>query len=203
MQLGAAWRRQIRLSRSSFCKTGSCGRRSFPSPPSPFVQLLAESLQCRVRCVVIGCLLIDLVMLIDSHRNMIASFASPATRGFLSPLLPLPLPLPLPPSLPHIKECLGNFNCPQNALKCNKIVHTAQVACVVHYRTHVWNFSAKLPRQSLHVPLFCHPKFIYYKKRQTLITLSKSHYYDAILKFSQVPTATNSAECFCVDVKKW
>ena len=41
------------------------------------------------RCVVIGCLLIDLVMLIDSYRSMIVRFASPATRGFLSPLLSL------------------------------------------------------------------------------------------------------------------
>ena len=42
------------------------------------------------RCVVvIGCLLIDLVMLIDSYRSMIVRFASPAARGFLSPLLSL------------------------------------------------------------------------------------------------------------------
>ena len=41
------------------------------------------------RCVIIGCLLIDLVMLIDSYRSMIVRFASPATRGFLSPLLSL------------------------------------------------------------------------------------------------------------------
>ena len=40
------------------------------------------------RCVVIGCLLIDLVILIDTYRSMIVRFASPATRGFLSPLLP-------------------------------------------------------------------------------------------------------------------
>ena len=40
-------------------------------------------------CVVIGCLLIDLVVLIDSYRSMIMRFASPATRGFLSPLLSL------------------------------------------------------------------------------------------------------------------
>ena len=39
------------------------------------------------RCVVIGCFLIDLVMLIDSYRSMIVRSASPATRGFLSPLL--------------------------------------------------------------------------------------------------------------------
>ena len=38
------------------------------------------------RCVVIGCLLIDLVMLIDTYRSMIVRFASPATRGLLSPL---------------------------------------------------------------------------------------------------------------------
>ena len=36
------------------------------------------------RCVVIGCLLIDLVILIDSYRSMIVTFASPVTRGFLS-----------------------------------------------------------------------------------------------------------------------
>ena len=41
------------------------------------------------RCVVIGCLLIDLVMLIDSHHSIIIRFALPATRGFLSPLLSL------------------------------------------------------------------------------------------------------------------
>ena len=41
------------------------------------------------RCVVIGCLLIDLMMLIDNYRSMIVRFASPATRGFLSPLLSL------------------------------------------------------------------------------------------------------------------
>ena len=39
------------------------------------------------RCVVIGCLLIDLVMLIDSYRSMIERYASSAIRGFLSPLL--------------------------------------------------------------------------------------------------------------------
>ena len=38
------------------------------------------------RYVVTGCLLIDLVMLID---NMIVRLASPAARGFLSPLLSL------------------------------------------------------------------------------------------------------------------
>ena len=41
------------------------------------------------RCVVIGCLLIDLVMLIDTYRSMIVRFALPATRGFRSPLLSL------------------------------------------------------------------------------------------------------------------
>ena len=40
------------------------------------------------RYVVTGCLLIDLVMLID---NMIVRLASPAARGFLSPLLSLSL----------------------------------------------------------------------------------------------------------------
>ena len=39
------------------------------------------------RCVVIGRLLMDLMMLIDSYRSMIVRFASPATRGFLSLLL--------------------------------------------------------------------------------------------------------------------
>ena len=39
------------------------------------------------RCVVIGCLLIDLIMLIGTYRSMIVRFALPATRGFLSPLL--------------------------------------------------------------------------------------------------------------------
>ena len=34
-------------------------------------------------------MLTDLVMLIDSYRSMIVRFASPATRGFLSPLLSL------------------------------------------------------------------------------------------------------------------
>ena len=43
------------------------------------------------RCVVIGCLLIDLVMLTDSYRSMIVRFASWVTRGFLSPLLCLSL----------------------------------------------------------------------------------------------------------------
>ena len=37
----------------------------------------------------IGCLLIDLVVLIDTYRSMIVRCASPATRGFLSPLLSL------------------------------------------------------------------------------------------------------------------
>ena len=40
-------------------------------------------------CVIIGCLLIDLVMLTDTYRSMIVRFVSPATRGFLSPLLSL------------------------------------------------------------------------------------------------------------------
>ena len=31
----------------------------------------------------------------------------------------------------HIKECMGKLNCPQNVLKCNKIVHPAQLTCVV------------------------------------------------------------------------
>ena len=39
------------------------------------------------RCVVIGCLLINLMMLIDTYRSMIVRFAAPATRGFLLPLL--------------------------------------------------------------------------------------------------------------------
>ena len=39
------------------------------------------------RCVVIGCLLINLVMLIDSYRSTIVRFASGVTRGFLSPFL--------------------------------------------------------------------------------------------------------------------
>ena len=41
------------------------------------------------RCVVIGCLLIDLMMLIDTYRSIIVRFASPGTRGFLSLLLSL------------------------------------------------------------------------------------------------------------------
>ena len=41
------------------------------------------------RCVVIGCLLINFVMLIDTYRSMIVRFTLPATRGFLSPLLSL------------------------------------------------------------------------------------------------------------------
>ena len=41
------------------------------------------------RCVVIGCLLINLVVLIDSYRSMIVRFASWVTRGFLSLLLSL------------------------------------------------------------------------------------------------------------------
>ena len=36
------------------------------------------------RCVVIGCLLIDSC---DTYHSMVVRFASPATRGFLSPLL--------------------------------------------------------------------------------------------------------------------
>ena len=43
------------------------------------------------RCVVIGCLLINLVMLIDSYHSMIVRFAPPATRGFFSLLLSLSL----------------------------------------------------------------------------------------------------------------
>ena len=39
--------------------------------------------------VVSGCLLIDLVMLIDTYRSMIVRFVSPATRDFLLPLLSL------------------------------------------------------------------------------------------------------------------
>ena len=42
-------------------------------------------------CNVIGYLLIDLVVLIDSYRSMIVRFASRVTRGFLSPLLCLSL----------------------------------------------------------------------------------------------------------------
>ena len=38
------------------------------------------------RCVIIGCLLIDLMMLIDSYCSMIVRFTSWVTRGFLSPL---------------------------------------------------------------------------------------------------------------------
>ena len=48
-----------------------------------------SSLRKPFRCVVIGCLLIDLVILIDSYRSMIVRFSSPAARGFLSPLLSL------------------------------------------------------------------------------------------------------------------
>ena len=58
-----------------------CANRSRSDP--------ASWLEEPYRCVVIGCLLIDLVMLIDSYRSMIMRFASPATRGFLSPLLSL------------------------------------------------------------------------------------------------------------------
>ena len=59
------------------------------------------------RCVVIGCLLIDLVMLIDSYRSMIVRFTSPATRGFLLPLLSLVSSLcgerkPLGPGYSHV-----------------------------------------------------------------------------------------------------
>ena len=39
------------------------------------------------RCIVIGCLLIDLVMIIDTYRSMIVRFTLPATRGFLLSLL--------------------------------------------------------------------------------------------------------------------
>ena len=39
------------------------------------------------RCIVIGCLLIDLVMMIDTNRSMIVRFVLPATRGFLLSLL--------------------------------------------------------------------------------------------------------------------
>ena len=49
----------------------------------------ASWLEESYRCVVIGGLLIDLVMLIDAYRSMIVRFTSPATRGFLSPLLSL------------------------------------------------------------------------------------------------------------------
>ena len=45
---------------------------------------------------VIGCLLIDLVMLIDSYRNMIVRFASQVTSDFLSPLLCLSLDILFP-----------------------------------------------------------------------------------------------------------
>ena len=43
------------------------------------------------RCVVIGCLLINVMMLIiiDTYHSMIMRFALSATRGFLSPLLSL------------------------------------------------------------------------------------------------------------------
>ena len=34
------------------------------------------------RCVIIGCLLIDLVMLIDTYHSIIVRFALPTTRGF-------------------------------------------------------------------------------------------------------------------------
>ena len=50
---------------------------------------LASWLEEPYRCVVIGCLLIDLVMLIDTYGSMIVRVASPATRSFLSPLLSL------------------------------------------------------------------------------------------------------------------
>ena len=40
------------------------------------------------RCVVIVCLLIDSR---DTYHSMIVRFASPATRGFLSPLLSVSL----------------------------------------------------------------------------------------------------------------
>ena len=36
------------------------------------------------RCVVIGCLLIELMMLIDTYHSMIVRFTSPTTRHFLS-----------------------------------------------------------------------------------------------------------------------
>ena len=42
------------------------------------------------RCVVIGCLLIDLMMLIDTYHSMIVRFTSSTTRHFLLPLLSLP-----------------------------------------------------------------------------------------------------------------
>ena len=51
------------------------------------------------RCVVISRLLIDLVTLIDTYRGKIVRFASPATKGFISPLLS-PSLLSLLPSQP-------------------------------------------------------------------------------------------------------
>ena len=41
------------------------------------------------RCVVISCLLISLVMLIDTYRSMTVRFTLPTTRGFLLSLLSL------------------------------------------------------------------------------------------------------------------
>ena len=32
---------------------------------------------------------------------------------------------------PHIKECMGNLNCPQNVVKCKKIGPPAHLTCVV------------------------------------------------------------------------
>ena len=49
--------------------------------PPDWRNLIAYSdwLSLTDRCVVIGCLLINLIMLIDTNRSMIARFASPAT----------------------------------------------------------------------------------------------------------------------------
>ena len=55
----------------------------------PYGVLWLAVVNWQLRYVVIGCLLIDVMMLIDTYRSMIVRFASPATRGFLSPLLSL------------------------------------------------------------------------------------------------------------------
>ena len=57
--------------------------------PPDWRNLIAYSDWLLLTGVVIGCLLINLVMLIDTYRSMIVRFTSPTTRGFLSPLLSL------------------------------------------------------------------------------------------------------------------
>ena len=67
------------------------GSRSDPASWLVWRNLIAYSdwLSLTDKCVVIGCLLINLIMLLDTYRSMIVRFASPATRGLLLPLLSL------------------------------------------------------------------------------------------------------------------